>query len=435
MNFSRNQIIIIGAGALLIAVFVLIFLGILPGWQKNRGGKSGQNEISLSFWGIEDQNAIREMIDSYSAINPNARIFYQQFNKNDYERLLINALASGEGPDIFMVHNSWLPKHWDKISPFPDINLSLAGFRQLFPTVAEQDFVLRQAQDESDKIYALPLYIDTLAFIYNKNFFDAKGVAVAPTTWNDFQYLIPRLREVSQDKKIIRAAAAIGGSQKSVNNAGDLLSLIMMQFGAAMFDERSQMADFARSGGEEAFDFYLQFANPNSQYYAWNDNLRYSLDGFSQETVGAIFDYSSVIPFIKEKNPFINLAVSEMLQLADAKEPVNYADYWGLSVSKQSKNTGTAGHFIQTIIQNSEIAEKYMQTAKRPPALRTLIQKYLNDSNFGVFNRQALTARSWRRTDNAATRNIFSEMIEAVLSGRISSTAAMDEAENRINNL
>ena len=76
-----------------------------------------------------------------------------------------------------------------------------------------------------------------------------------------------------------------------------------------------------------------------------------------------------------------------------------------------------------------------MQTAQRPPALRYLIQKYLNDPDFGVFSRQALTARSWRRPDNTAVRKIFSEMIEAALSGRISSTAAIDEAENRINNL
>lgn len=428
MNLSRNQIIIIGAAVFVALIFILVFLGYLPGWRPPVN-KNGQKEITLSFWGVEDQNAVRELIDSYSAINPNARISYQQFDENNYERSLVNALASGKGPDIFMVHNSWLPKHWDKISPFPDTNLSLADLSDQFATVAEQDFV------SNGRIYALPLYIDTLAFIYNKNFFDAKGVAIVPKTWNDFQYLVPRLREISQDKKIIRAAAAIGGSQKSVNNAGDLLSLIMKQFGAAMFDERAQRANFSRSGGQEAFDFYLQFANPNSQYYAWNDNLRYSLDGFADETVGAIFNYSSVIPLIKEKNPFINLAVSEMLQLADAKQPVNYADYWGLSVSNQSRNPEIAGHFIQTVVQNPEIAEKYIQAVKRPPALRILIQKYLNDSYFGVFSRQALTARSWRRPDNAAVRRIFSDMIEAVLSGRISSTAAMDEAENKINNL
>ncbi len=428
MNFTRNQIIIVSLAVLVVLIFILIFLGVLPGWKKDYK-KSGQEEITISFWGVEDQGAIRELTDSYSVINPNVRISYQQFDESNYERSLVNALAGGQGPDIFMIHNSWLPKHWDKINPFSDANLPLADFRQMFPTVAEQDFVANGA------IYALPLYIDTLAFIYNKNFFDAKGVAIAPKTWNDFQYLVPRLGEISQDKKIIRAAAAIGGSQKSVNNAGDLLSLIMMQFGAAMFDENSQQANFARSGGQEAFDFYLQFANPGSRYYAWNDNLRYSLDSFAQETVGAIFNYYSIIRLIKEKNPFINLAVSEMLQLVDAKQPVNYADYWGLSVSKFSKNPEISRHFIQTIIQNEEIAEKYMQTAKRPPALRFLIQKYLNDSDFGVFSRQALTARSWRRPDNAAIRNIFSKMIEAALSGRISSAAAMDEAENKINGL
>lgn len=423
MNLTRNQIIIIGAGALLAAVFILIFLGILPGFKKS-GQNSNKEEVNLSFWGVENLEAIRTLTDSYQG----ARINYRQFDKNNYESALLNALAGANPPDIFMVHNSWLLKHGDKMEPMPANWLSLEQFGQLYPDVAKQDFT------SGLNIFAMPLYIDTLAFIYNKDFFNAKGVALVPKTWSEFQQLTNQTREIGSDGKILKAAAAIGGSEKTISNASDVLALLMTQFGAKMFDYQSRQVDF-KNGGEDAFNFYLQFGNPVSRYYTWSDDFRYSPDAFAQEEVGVIFNYSSVIPFIKEKNPYINVGISEMLQLAGAKQPINYADYWGLAVSKQSKNSATAWHFIYSVAASENIAENYFQSAGRPPALRSLIQRYINDAKWGVFARQALTAKSWPRPDNNAAKQAFSSAIENALSGRLTPETALENAQNKINSL
>ena len=39
---------------------------------------------------------------------------------DSYENDLRDALAAGNGPDVFLIHNSWLTKHQDKLSPAPD---------------------------------------------------------------------------------------------------------------------------------------------------------------------------------------------------------------------------------------------------------------------------------------------------------------------------
>ena len=256
---------------------------------------------------------------------------------------------------------------------------------------------------------------------------------MAPKTWDEFKYLIPRLREIGSGGKIAKAALAIGGSEKSVDKAGDLLSLLMFQFGAEMIDKNGQ-ANFSRTGGLEALNFYLQFGNPSSVYYTWNDNLRPSLDNFSQETTAAILNYASAIPVIKSKNPFLNLAVAPMLQF-NKEKPVNYADYWGLAVSNQSKNAALAWDFIISVAANNQIAEQYLLASKRPPALRDLFKKYQNDPDLGVFVNQTLTAKSWFQPDNNAVKQIFSNMVESVLNGRLSPEKALEQAENEINNL
>jgi len=436
VNLTRNQIIIIGIAGLIVLFFVLLLLGVIPGLKKQGGGGFGlstgsQNE--LNFWGVseaDDSNAIQLIIEEYSLIDKNTRINYRRFDDTDvYEKTLLNALATGQAPDIFMFHNSWLPKHYDKVTPVPETFLPLSQFRQLFPTVVEQDFVL------NGKVYALPLYIDTLALLYNKDIFDAKYIALMPKTWQEFQNLIPQLRQINILNQIIKPAAALGGSEKNINSASNLLSLLMLQFGSQMIDQYGKI-NFG-SQGLSALNFYLQFANPSSPYYTWNNNLRYSLDSFSEGSTAIIFNYASSLPLIKAKNPYLNIGVSLMLQPFDSVQgtPINYANYWGLSVSNQSRNSNLAWNFIFSATTNPQISEIYLQAVKKPPGLRSLIEKYKNDPELGVFTRQALTARSWRQPDSAVVKQTFSSMIELILSGRLGPEQALRQAENEINEL
>ncbi|MEK7114664.1 MAG: extracellular solute-binding protein [Patescibacteria group bacterium] len=449
MNLSKNQIIVIGAIGLIVLFFVLLFLGVIPGLKKsgtsgNFGTIGGGSETVVNFWGIADNDndvkAVRAVIEEYQKINKGVRIDFAPFDDaKNYEKTLLNALATGKAPDIIAFHNTWLTKHYDKIIPIPETIFPLSALQQLFPYVVEQDFVLRQAQDESSRqeeksfIVALPLYIDTLALLYNKDLFDAKSIALTPTTWQTFQNLVPYLREVNLLNQITKPASAIGGSEKNIDNASDLLNLLMMQFGSKMIDDYGKTS-FGREG-LPALNFYLQFSNPNSPYYTWNENLRYSLNSFSDGSTAMIFNYASRIPLIKAKNPYFRIGIAPMPQPAGISQPLNYADYWGLSVSNQSRQSDLAWNFILFATANPQTAEIYLQTSKKPPALLSLIQKYINDPELGVFSRQALTARSWRQPDGNAIKQIFSNMIESILSGKISPQQGLEQVENEINGL
>lgn len=431
MPLSKTKIIIIFSTAIIVAVFVLIFLGILPGMKPEPsgggGGIGGKKKTQISFWGVENANYIKTLTDAYSAANPTFQINYQQFDESTYEKTLINALAAGQGPDLFMFNNLWLKKHSDKIISAPDSQFSITQIRQLYPTIVEQNFTA------SGKIYALPLYIDTLALIYNKDYFDTKGVAVMPNTWQQFQTLIPKLTTLDQNNKITKSAAAIGGSEKSVSNASDLLNLIMLQFGAEMLNQYGE-ANFNDEQGKQAFNFYLQFSDPSNKYYTWNDSLRYSLDNFSQGNTAAIFNYSSSIASLKAKNPFLNIAVAPMLQFNE-NSPINWTDYWGVAVSNQSKNQLAGWNFIIKTLASQQIAENYLQSSRRPPALRALIQKYINDPELGVFANQTLTARAWPQSDNNTIKRIFSNMIDSVINKGLTADKALQRAEEEANNL
>lgn len=427
MNLSRNQKIILGVVGVIILILILIFFGVIPGLRSSQENL----KADLEFWGVADnKSAYQAVIDQFQNLYPGIRINYRQFDDpRAYENELINALAANRGPDIFMFHNTWLPKHYDKISPLPQEKLSFAAFKndQLFPQVVEQDFIANKI------IYALPLSIDSLALIYNKDIFNQSGVALTPATWEEFQNIIPRLRIMDKNSQLSRAAAAIGGSNKSVGRATDLLSILMLQTGTQMTDKDFTRATFA-SGGLNALEFYTRFANPANFDYTWNEAFRYSSDAFAGGSVAMIFNYAEQLAELKTKNPFLNLAVA-LLPQRDPTNAVNFANYWGYTVSQKSSYPDLAWDFILLLTANKENAKTYLQATKKPPALNLLIREYLNDPELGVFTKQILTAKSWPQIDNNAVETIFSDMIESVISGKQTVQTALSQAEAQITQL
>lgn len=417
----KSRVIILGVVGLIVLVGILLYFGLIPGLKPNAGKPQ---TVKLTFWGVYDSPAAISVV----AI-PGYQITYRQFDPQTYESELINALAAGKGPDIFMVHNTWLPKHADKMAPITSQQLGIGTLRDLFPTVVEQDF-----GPGSSIVYAAPLYLDTLALLYNKNIFDRKNIALPPKTWLEFQNLIPKLKETDKVGKITQAAAAIGGSNKSISHGTDILNVLMLQAGVQMISPDFSRASFA-AGGLEPFNFYAQFANPGSPYYTWSDALPYSLDNFAQEKTAMIFAYAYQIPALKQKNPFLEIGIAPLPQPSQSERLVNYANYWGVAVSNKFANPTSAWNFIWQLTINQTNAKAYADAAGHLPALRTLVTAKNTDPFWDVFAGQTLTARSWPKIDNTAVDNAFSKMIEQVINGQAVPQAALQEAESAVTQL
>ncbi|MEK7612003.1 MAG: extracellular solute-binding protein [Patescibacteria group bacterium] len=422
MAIPKSRAIIVGITGFVIIFFVLVFLGVIPGRQN----PEDRNKTALTFWGVFETSAVINELTA--ALGGQYAITYRQFDPQNYETELVNALAAGKGPDMFMVHNTWIPKHYDKLAPVPESQLTVATFRQLYPTVAEQDFA------PDGLIYALPLSIDTLALYYNQDLFDSEGIALPPTTWTDFQNLIPRLRELDSGGRVVRAGAAIGGSNKSISRATDILSLLMLQSGSPMVSSDFSRADFG-SQGAQALKFYTDFANPADKNFTWTDTFKNSLDGFADESIAMMLGYAYHMPTIENKNPFLKYRVAPLPQPSGSTKSVNYGNYWGIGVSNRTQNYSGAWSYILAMTADPAAGKRYTDRTGKPPALRSLIQIAQTDASLGVFATQALSARSWPQIDNVTVEQILSKVIEDVINGRKLPAAAIQEAQSSITSL
>lgn len=424
--------------------------------------------VNLTYWRVfDDQDAFDEIITAYKALHPNVSITYRKLRMEEYEQTLLNALAEDRGPDLFSIPNTWVREYQTKILPMPKsitlpyqvttgtikkettielrttATLSLRALKTDFMDQVAKDVVLKyQASPElpaEDRIYGLPLYLDTLALFYNRDILNVAGIPEPPRSWTEFQEDVKKIAKIDKQGNILQAGAALG-TGTNVERAPDILSLLMMQNGTAMADENGNAtfaamppgATLTNPPGEDALGFYTDFASPYKEVYTWNSNMPDSLEAFSTGRAAFFFGYSYHIPQIKNLAPKLNFAIAKMPQI-EGNQEINFTNYWVETVSEKTKNQNEAWDFLQ-FAAKAENAQKFLAKTKKPTALRSLVASQVEDLDLSVFASELLTAKSWYRgMDAPAMEKIFNEMIENVVAGTQTIKEAINLAQGRVN--
>lgn len=463
----------IGVGVKIISAFFMLAGIMLISGCGCKQTNPKQYTLNLEIWGLFDnQEAFSDIIENYKKVNPNiGQVTYKKLAVDTYKKDLLDALASGQGPDIFMVQNNWLPSFKDKITPAPTATLTEQKFRSDFVDVAANDFL------DQGRIYAVPLSVDSLALYYNKDLFNEAGITAPPANWSAFMDTVRRLTKVDSQGNILRSGAAIGTAY-NINRSTDILNLLMLQNGTTMVDPVSKRALFdqvAQSGGqnvfpgENALNFYTQFAQSGNSVYCWNKNMHYSIDAFSEGSTAMMFNYSWQLDTIAAKAPKLSFAVAPVPQLPNAAT-VNYANYWGYAVALNKKPAGTqldpkqpqitndvriaeAWNFLKflatrpesaiattsnvaglqkTTGTNFDPAVSYLQKTQKPAARRDLIEAQKSDARLGVFVQGNLVAKSWYESDPDTIEALFAQMIDAVNRGAATPYDAIKAAAQQV---
>lgn len=453
----------------LLAVIVVSGLIIMSGCGCKESNPK-QYRINLEVWGFDDtSDTFSEIIENYRKINPNVdSIVYKKLSADTYRTELIDAMAAGQGPDIFMLHNTWLLNFSDKITAAPKEIINEQKLRKDFVDVVADDFL------SEGSVWAVPLSVDSLGLYYNKDFFNASSITSPPKNWDDFVADVGILTKVDSFGEISRSGASLGTAH-NINRSTDILSLMMLQNGTKMIDgdssvsfDRSQLVNGRQiSPGENALTFYTDFARTGSSKYAWNRNMHYSIDAFSEGNLAMMFNYSWHIKTIESKSPKLSFAVAPIPQFSGST-PVNFANYWAYGVAKNKTSSNNSANVTndiraseawkflaflttkaetpiqiktnaagssQAVNSNFDPASVYIQKTGKPAARRDIIEIQKNNPKIGVFATDNLIAKSWKQADPNDIEKIFSEMIDQVNRGQSNAHDALQVAAQRAQQL
>ncbi len=425
---SQFNLIVIGILMALALIAVLLLSGVIPGFSL--GGPSAK-PVSVAVWGTIPSEQFAGLISDLNEQNKNLFILeYIQKNSATYEEELIDALASGKGPDLWLLSEDSILKNKNKIAPIPFASFSERFFKDTF--IGEGELYLSDSG-----IIALPFTIDPIILYWNRDLFANAGISQPPKFWDEFVAAVSNLTNRDSLNNIIQAGVALG-EFNNIDHSQDIISFLILQTGNPIVDSNNLEATLTESGNapvnpaESAIRFFTEFSDPAKTTYSWNRSLANSKKAFIAGTLAMYFGYAGEYKDIQAKNPHLNFDVSEIPQIKDASIKATFGKMSGLAVSKISPNASVAMTASVKLTEKDSIA-KISQAAFLPPVRRDLLGENTKDPILNVFYKSAIQGRSWLNPDSQESSNIFRSLIEDVITGKKKISDAVRDADGKLN--
>lgn len=395
------------------------------------GGLSSKGVVSsATIWGTLDSRVFdAAMNDSGLSQDRTISVSYVQKNPITFDQELVEALATGSGPDLFFLPNDSVIKHRAKIFPIPYANYSSRDFVNNFIEAGEVFL-------SADGALALPILVDPMVMYWNRDIFTNASLANPPRFWTEFYNLSILLTKKDQNLNVSTSATSLG-EFTNVTNAFDLMSLLMMQAG-------SRIVQFGPDGfpqnliaqpalaTERALTFFTEFANPLRPYYSWNRSIPASKNFFLSGNLAIYFGFASELADLRLKNPNLNFDVASVPQSKDSERLTTVAKVTGVAISRNSKNISSAFD-VATRITSQNFISSLARSTVTPPVRRDLLVDKPTQIYLSVFRDAAIQSRTWLVPDSLKTPAVFKEMIESVTGGRSTVGEAVSRLSEMVN--
>lgn len=423
---DKKIFIILGA---VLAVVVVIF--VLSFGARGKKACSGEEclkqagAVTLTMWTpIGDKESYAPMAEQLKEKYDMVLDIIEK-DPNTYEDDLVNDIASGKGPDILMMRNDWVPKHYTKLYPMPfsesRYSDSVKDYKALFPPVVGDEMV------GGDKdIYGVPISSDPLVMYVNRDILsstlsryrkadinigtDSEDLLRRyPTNWNELQRLV-QLVTVKNGNNIETAGAALG-TENNIEYAQDILYLMMLQNGTQFTTSDGKSATFhlpqtAQNDsnvylGTEALKLYTSFANPSSSVYTWNESMPSAMNMFINGKLAVMIDYASRDSYIKQVVPTLGYQIYPLPQVRQTTSPNGFMKYWSYCVNRNSKYGAASWTVINSVFFDEKYVDRYLQSSQRYPIITRNLQapKNANKIDGQIYKAKSVYKPDWLKYD------------------------------------
>ena len=422
MKITTFQIVVLAIFGVSIIGGVIIFAT-----QKSGGKGTG---VPVVIWGTMPQANFTAATSEITKGSGGMKVTYVEKRADTFDHNLIEALASGTGPDVILLPQDLIMRLRGKILPMPYSVLPLRTYKDTF--IQESSLYL-----DANGVLAVPFTIDPLVMYWNRDMLINANLALPPKTWDEFITLVPKLTVKDKNLNILKSAVALG-EFRNITNAKDIISALLLQTGnsiTALTDNGlvSTMSPPTLSS-IGAINFYTDFANPVKPDYSWNRSLSSSLDMFVAGDLAFYFGYASEIGKIRDKNPNLNFDVTYFPQPKGAPVPVTFGRIQGFAVLRSSANSNDAFNDIITLTSPSVLSPLGGVTGL--PSVRLDMQtSSAADPYQTVFYNSAIRSRGWLDPNPVSSGPIFQTMIESITSGELEAGDAIGATSDNLKRL
>jgi multiple sugar transport system substrate-binding protein len=404
---------------------IFIIVGVVT-FAMYKGNNSSSTALpSVTIWGTFPASVFDQYVSDINNTSPTpVSITYKYIDPSAFSQQFIAALARGAGPDAILVSSDMLYPHEDKLALIPYSAL---------PSRTFVDTYIQEAQIymTDSGILALPFTVDPLVMYWNRDMFNAAGVATYPRYWDEFSNLNDKITVKDTNGNIRKSAVALGDFTNVVN-AREILGSLWMQMGnpVTAFNAQGELHTTIRASAQVspklALDFFSQFVDPTNSNYSWNRGMPDSRTAFLAGNLASYFGFASEVNSLRAKNQNLNFDAAPLPQIRKGGVKATYGRMYGFSIVKASSNANGVYQTLSILLQPTYLAN-LSKTLYLPPVRTDLIAQGSNDPYLSIFGAAALVSKSWLDIDPSQSAQIFGNMVESITTGQKSPFQAIED--------
>lgn len=423
----------------LIAIFAIAGVAglfILSSYQSTPDASTKLYGDSVEIWGTLDEKEINDFILELSNTNKSVQVVeYIQKDERTFENELLNAIADGKSPDLVILPHTLLVTYRSKLQSISFETISERSFRDSFIDGAE--IFMR-----SDGIFGIPFAVDPLVMYWNRDIFGGAGLAVPPKTWESLMSETVRsLVERDNNFEITRSAVAFG-EYDNVRHAKDILSMLLLQAGSSIVDEREgtyavtlhKGKENALPPGDAVLSFYTQFSSPNSETYSWNRSKELDRTEFVRGNLALYFGAGSERSVIERENANLSYDIALVPQGSNATIKRDFGTFYAFAIPRASKNIQGA-YGVATLFADEVNSKALADSLGFAPVRRALFTGATGDVYRDVIYQAALTARGWLDPSPEGSDVVFRTMIDEMHKGQARTKSIILDTVQELENL
>jgi raffinose/stachyose/melibiose transport system substrate-binding protein len=167
--------------------------GCAGGDTDNSKGSSG-GKVTLTFW----ENAspgpgaqyFQDAVRAYHSLHPNVTIKLQRIQNEDFDGKLQTALNSNTAPDVFLQRGGGKMQAMVDAGQLQELHLTATDTANVGAAAIAPDSI-------DGKVYAIPLDTQPEGIYYSKNLFQQAGITTTPTTMDELEADVAKLKAIN----------------------------------------------------------------------------------------------------------------------------------------------------------------------------------------------------------------------------------------------
>lgn len=427
-------------GFIILGVLVLVFL--LLGQSGTSDGDTTDSTtgtigdvvvdqpVRINWWGaFLDEAAVAPLIEEYQNLNPNITIIYEDKwplarpfleAQRSYRSELNRVVGSGnevEIPNIYMVKNTWFGDYEGFASPAPSGVYTLEDYAATYYEQPVRDYA------RTGQILAAPLWMDTLAIIYNKDLLAANNSnqLEPPESWEEFRNLAVSLT-ITDSGEVLQSGFA-AGDPDNTSFAFELFNTLLLQNGVEIVNENGLPSFASDPATLPTLSFYKSFISARQ---TWDEDLSYDAATFLEENTAMIVGMSWRLRDILNQNDANNIGldidVARLPQLdGQDSDIINWSESWANVVSNAHSSVASQAswEFVKWLNEpeqqrqlHDNIEVNQGQFGHLYPR-QDMAEDLQGDEYLRIYNEALETSRSWFMVRGIEVVELFDEYLRS----------------------